>query len=229
MMPVIRDMPLSLKLNHILRRQGIRGRSSRPKMVAITQELLTIVEELHLVEPVVAHQTYSVSEVSHDRLSLTNGTVISGTLLPSLLSKSKDLAVVVCTIGPRVEDKVTGYLEKNEPLRGLLLDGIGTAAIDTLTVEACKSIRQKAVSCGYQASSPLSPGMPGFALSEQWTLLQLATAEQIGVSLTSSGVMVPRKSTSVVIGMGSDMPTWTPEEVCAGCCLKEICLYRIQG
>jgi len=228
-MPIISDIPLNLKLNHILRRQGIRRHSSRPEMVAITQELLTSVEELHLLEPVVAHQTYSVSEVSYDRLSLDNGTVIGGMLLPLLLSKSKELAVVVCTIGPGVEDKVTGYLEKNEPLRGLLLDGIGTAAIDTLTVEACKSTRQKAISSGYQASSPLSPGMPGFALSEQWTLLQLASAEQIGVSLTSSGVMIPRKSTSVVIGIGSDMPTWAPDEVCASCCLKEICPYRIQG
>ena len=228
-MPIIRDIPLNLKLNHILRRQGIRSHSSRPEMMAITQELLTNVEELHLLEPICSYHIYPVSGVNRDYLCLDNGTVIRGTLLPSLLPKSKDLAVVVCTIGPGVEDKVTDYLEKNEPLWGLLLDGIGTAAIDTLTVEACKSIRQKAVYRGYQASSPLSPGMPGFALSEQWTLLQLASAEQIGVSLTSSGVMVPRKSTSVVIGMGSDMPTWTPDEVCANCCLKEICPYRVQG
>ncbi|MBA7518627.1 hypothetical protein ES705_10699 [subsurface metagenome] len=224
---IIREAQLDLNLNHILRRQGIRGRSSRPEMVAITEQLLEEVKELRLLEPVFTYHVYPIAEIKDDQMRLNNGAIIRGKLLPSVLSKSKELATVVCTIGPQLEHKVTEYIKEGEPLRGLLLDGIGTAAIDTLTVQACKSLRQKALLRGNQASSPLSPGMPGFPISEQQTLLELASAEQIGVSLSSTGIMFPCKSTSAVIGIGPDMPTWTPTEVCAHCSLNKICPYRI--
>lgn len=224
---IIRNSQLELQLNHILRRQGIKGRSSRPKMAAITEELLDEVKELSLLAPVFAYHVHPISEIKDDQMRLNNDVIINGKLLPSVLSKSKELATTVCTIGPQLENKVTEYLNEGEPLRGLLLDGVGTAAIDTLIVQACKSLKQEALSHGNQASSPLSPGMPGFPISEQGTLLELASAEQIGVSLTSTGIMIPCKSISAVIGIGPDMPTWTPAEACARCNLNKICTYRI--
>jgi hypothetical protein len=70
--------------------------------------------------------------------------------------------------------------------------------------------------------------MSGFPISGQWQLFQLVPAEKIGVSLTSSGVMVPRKSISLVIGIGTQMKSWTQKEVCDRCTLKKTCVYRIQ-
>jgi hypothetical protein len=70
--------------------------------------------------------------------------------------------------------------------------------------------------------------MPGFPISEQWRLFELVPAEEIGVSLTPYGIMIPRKSISMVIGIGLQMTIWTQAEVCARCNLKETCLYRIQ-
>jgi hypothetical protein len=226
-MAIIREVYLDLKLNRILRRQGIRGRSCRPEILAVTKELLEEVKEFRLLEPVSTYNTYAISEIKDNQVRLSNGVIIHGELLPSILSKSKDFMTVVCTIGRRLENKVAEQFRNGEPLRGLLLDGIATAAVDTLTVEVCKKLRQEAISCGNQASSPLCPGMPGFPLTEQQTLLKLASAEQIGVSLSSTGIMFPRKSTSAVLGIGPDMPTWTQAEVCAHCSLNETCSYRI--
>ena len=226
-MTIIREAQLDLKLNHILRRQGIRGRSSRPEMVAITKELLEEMKELPLLKPVFAYHVYPISEIRDDQVHLKNGAIISGKLIPSVLSKSEEFATVVCTIGPQLENRRAEYFKEGEALRGLLLDGIGTAAIDTLTVQACKSLRQEALSRGNQVSSPLSPGMPGFPILEQQSLLELASAVKIGVSLTSTGVMIPNKSTSAVLGIGPDMPAWTPAEACAQCSLNNTCRYRI--
>jgi len=136
---------------------------------------------------------------------------------------------MVCTIGPGLEKQVAEYFNSDEALRGLLLDGIGSAAIDSLGFEVCSLIGNEASLHGYQASSPLSPGGPRFPLAEQWQLFKLVPADQIGVSLTSSGVMVPRKSISMVIGMGSDMKTWTKAESCARCNLRNTCHYRIHA
>jgi len=88
-------------------------------------------------------------------------------------------------------------------------------------------ITAEASSRGYQASSPISPGMPGLSITEQWQLLKMVPAQKIGVSLTSSGTMVPRKSASMVIGIGPQMKTWTRAEVCGRCSLAKTCPYRI--
>ena len=227
-MPVICDIPLSLETKEVLRRQGIgKNLMPRAEMTALLQELLASVSDLHLLEPAIAYELCPVTEIRHDRVCLKNGTVLYGQLLPSLLSSARELVVVLCTIGSKLENKVADYFDENEPLRGLLLDGIGSAAVDLLTQEVCKLMMHEALSRGYQASSPVNPGMPGFPISQQWQLFELVPASEIGVSLTSSGMIVPRKSTSMVIGMGIKMPTWTQAEVCDHCSLKQTCPYKV--
>ena len=227
-MPVICDIPLSLETREVLRREGFRGQAKvRPEIKSLILELLTSIKKSHLLEPVIAYEIYPITETSQRQLSLEGNLVVHGPLLPSLLAEAKELAIVVGTIGPKLEKQVTDYTNQDEPLRAILLDGIGSAAVDSLTEEACKLITSKALSRGYEAGSPISPGMPGLPITEQGQLLKMVPAKEIGVSLTSSAVMVPRKSASMVIGLGIKMKTWTRAEVCAHCHLRKTCPYRI--
>ena len=227
-MPVIRDIPLSLKTREVLRREGFRGQAKvRPKIKSLILELVASVKKAHFLEPAMAYEIYSITELSPRQLSLEGKVVMAGPLLPSLMPEAKELAVVVGTIGPKLEKQVTDYTNHDEPLRGMLLDGIGSAAVDSLSEEACKFITAEAQSRGYQTSSPISPGMPGLPITEQWQLFKMVSAKEIGVSLTSSGLMVPRKSASMVIGLGTQMKTWTRAEVCTRCRLRKTCPYRI--
>ncbi len=227
-MPIIHNVPLALSIKQVLRQQGIGEHLPLwSEVKVLLHELLDSVDELHLLEPAIAYELQLITEMRHDRLCLENGMMFRGSLLPSFLTSARELAIVVYTIGPRLEEKVTDYFSRNEPLRGLLLDDIGSAAVDSLGQEACQLMRCEASSRGYEASSPLNPGMPGLPLSEQWQLFQLVPAEQIGMRLTSSGMINPRKSISMLIGMGLDMPTWTQDEACDRCNLKETCHYRV--
>jgi cobalamin-dependent methionine synthase I len=229
-MPIIGDIALTLDYNELLRREGIKRYSKvRPEIRNSIRELLTTVGAEHLLEPAIAYEIYPITEMGHDRLCLGGNGALRGPLLLATLAEAEELAVVVCTIGRNLEERATDYYEKKEPLRSLLLDGIGSAAVDSLAQEACKLIAREASSHELQASSPLSPGMPGFHISEQWKLFNLVPAEEIGVSLTPSGIMVPRKSTSMVIGIGPQMKTWTRAEACAHCNLQKTCRYRIQA
>jgi hypothetical protein len=229
-MPVIRDIPLSLKTGDVLRREGFRGRAKiRPEIKSLVIELLASVESTHLLESAMAYEVYSIVGMNHRQLFLEGNMVMPGTLLPSLLPEAEELAVAVCTIGPRLEKQVTDYNSQGEPLRGVLLDGIGSASVDSLAQEVCKLIMAEASSRGYQLSSPVNPGMPGLPITEQWRLLEMVPAREIGVSLTSSGMLVPRKSTSMVMGLGTGMTTWTQAEVCARCNLRQTCHYRIRA
>lgn len=228
-MSIIRDIPLSLKTREVMRQVGIRGHSKiRPEVKSLILELIAGAKNAPLFEPAVIYEIYPITEVSGRQLSLKGEGVVRGPLYASLLPEAKELAAVVCTIGPKLEKQVANYFNQDEPLRGVLLDGIGSAAVDSLIEEVYKFMTAEALSRGYQASSPISPGMPGLPITEQWQLLKMVPAQEIGVSLTSSGVMVPRKSASMVIGIGPQMRIWTRDEVCTHCSLRKTCPYRIQ-
>jgi len=228
-MPIVRDIPLTLQMNEILRRTGIKADSKlKSEMETLIGQLLVSVNDEHFLEPAIVYEIYPITEVDYQQLSLEGNTALHGSALSSVLSPAKELAVLVCTIGCNLEEKVTDYFGKGEPLRGLLLDGIGSAAVDSVARESCELMTREASLRGYQTSSPLSPGGPSFPLSEQWQLFKLVPAEEIGVRLTSTGFMLPRKSTSMVIGIGPQMTTWTRAEACARCNLSKTCPYRIR-
>jgi hypothetical protein len=71
--------------------------------------------------------------------------------------------------------------------------------------------------------------MPGFSISQQWPMAQLAPIKEIGLQLTSSGMMNPQKSISMIIGFGKEMPTWSRSEACARCNLAKTCRYRVRN
>jgi hypothetical protein len=191
------------------------------------RDVLAAVNDSHLLEPAVAFETHVVIGVGEDQLHLAGNKSFQAALLSSVLPDAKEVTTLVCTIGPRLEQETRKRLAKNEAVYALLFDGIGSVAVETLGQEACKRISSEASSRGLQASSPLAPGMPHFSIQEQAQLLQLAQAERIGVSLTPSGLMIPEKSISMVIGLGEQMPTWTQADACAHCNLRDSCHYRI--
>jgi hypothetical protein len=227
-MSVIRDIRLELKTGEVLRREGFRGyASARSGIKSQITELLQGVRREHLLEPVAACEIYAIVGVSPDRVSLGGGAAVNGSLLPSTFPDARELAIAVSTIGPGLERQVTAYTQGGETLRGMLLDGIGSAAVDKLAIEVCRRIAKEASSRGFQAGSPVSPGMPGLPITEQGNILEMVHAGEIGVSLTSAGVMVPRKSTSLIVALGPKMATWSQAEVCARCNLRETCPYCV--
>ena len=227
-MPVIREIRLSLTQDEVLRRQGFKEYARiRPEMQEQISGLLETANTTGLLQPVTAYEIYETAGMEPDKVLLKDGGAINGALLPSAFAEAVKLAVMVCTIGPELEKRVTEYSKSGETLRSMLLDGIGSAAVDILAQEACHYIAGETAESGLQASSPINPGMPGLPITEQQNILDLAHAGEIGVSLTSSGIMVPRKSTSVVTAIGPNMDTWTQEEVCARCNLRETCLYTV--
>jgi hypothetical protein len=224
-MPVIRNLNIILSPEDILRRQDIRDPSRiSPRIQNATQQLLDTVNTI--LEPVVIYQPYVLKEAAADRLVLENGASFSDPELISLLAPAREIIVAFCTIGPRLEEKVQTLFAQRESLQGFLLDGIGSAAVDALGRMACEYFADEVRVRGLRTSSPLSPGMGAIPLQEQRSLFDLAPAKQYGLSLTPTDMLVPRKSVSMMIGIGESMPVRHSTEVCASCKIKETCRHR---
>jgi hypothetical protein len=217
-MPIIRDIRLRLHLDGVLRREGLpENISPNPAIQKVILEMLKDIEQDSLLSPAIAYEILPVEKIINDgRIPIS-----------SLISGSREIAAIVCTIGNRLEMRVKKYIDSNEPLSALIMDGIGSAAVDMLSEEACNLIASVASSRGYMAGSPISPGMQGLPITDQKHLFDLIPAGEIGVSLTDSGTMIPLKSVSMIMGLGPEMKRWKRAAVCATCHLRNTCSHRL--
>jgi hypothetical protein len=224
-MEIIRDWDLQLDIDQVLRGQGadagvIRARS--PALVRAAEWALA--EGLPLIQPVVQARELGVEKVTHEKLKLEGGAVLSGPLIIQHLAGAQRIVVMLCTIGPQLE-AVVSELIQSEAVLGLALDGVGTAAVETLATQASSRYEERARTLGWQTTIPLSPGMVGWGVDPgQSQVFALLDASQVGVRLTSSYMMSPNKSLTLVVGMGENLIT--QGRTCDYCSLKETCRYQ---
>ena len=119
-MPVISEIHLKLTQDEVLRREGFRGRGSvRPEMQKQISELLETVSSSSLLQPTAAYEMYDIVNMKADKTVLNNDASVNGTLLPSTFPEAGKLAVMICTIGTELENRVTEYSKNSETLRAM--------------------------------------------------------------------------------------------------------------
>lgn len=128
---------------------------------------------------------------------------------PWLLPQSGRLTALgcaVCTVGPRIETRVTELIAERRASLALALDELGNA----LLIEVSRLVQDRMLAevtrKGMTMAGELRPGDPGLALEAQPGVLRLAGAGTIGVNLNDALLMRPHKSTSMVMGVGLDLP-----------------------
>jgi hypothetical protein len=223
-MDYLDEFQLSLAVDDILRGQGgdpqvIRNR--KPLLVQVAERVR--LDGVSLLHPVALTQKITVRSHRHELILLEGGGALTGPLVTSHLAGAQCVVVAVCTIGSELEETVSHWLSK-EPLDGLALDGLGNAAVEILAQQVCAHIAQQAKAEGLQASTPLSPGNPEWPVEVgQPQIFSLIDPTHAGITLTSGGMMLPKKSESFIVGLGLEM---SQTNLCEVCSLKETCRYQ---
>jgi len=136
------------------------------------------------------------------------------------------VAFCVCTIGPALEERVTALSKEGDMLAAVVLDAIGSSAAEATASYANDRIEEAAAELGLKTSCRASPGYGDWDVKEQKYLFELVPAESIGVTLTESSMMVPRKSVSFAVHIAQDPVRLRSEGSCRNCDM-ETCQYRI--
>jgi hypothetical protein len=111
-----------------------------------------------------------------------------------------------------------------DPAYGLALDGLGSAAVESLANAVCHYFETQVAEQGHRASIPLSPGMVGWPVEVgQQEIFDMLGNEKAGVQLTSSSMMIPRKSLTMVLGFGPEVGN--EGHPCDYCSMRETCQY----
>lgn len=82
----------------------------------------------------------------------------------------------------------------------MVLDAIGSVACEALAEKTDGEISERAKSEGYSTTIRSSPGYWDWKIENQKEVLEFIKAEKIGIYLTDSFLMLPRKSITAVKG-----------------------------
>jgi hypothetical protein len=224
-MPVWETQELDFDVDAVLRGQGaepgaIKERS--PHLVDLAERALE--EGSPLLEPRTLFRELEVEKLRHERLVLDGGSTLSGKLISEHLGPANHVVLILCTVGESLE-AYAAQVSKENIVYALALDGVGSAAVEALANAACKYFEDQAGERGFQSSIPLSPGMVGWPVERgQPEIFEILKPTQINVRLTEYGLMMPRKSLTMVLGLGQTMKTGG--RTCDYCAMRETCRYQ---
>ncbi len=218
---------LDINVDAVLRGQGadpaiIRTRS--PRLIEVSEK--AIETSLQLLEPQILVEELEVISYQHEILELENDKKLSGPLVTGHLVGARSVIGAVCTVGSKIDQYASEVMEEDIVL-GLAIDGVGSAAVEALANAVCKQIELEAAENKYQTTIPLSPGMIGWDVEiGQPLIFDIMEPAKIGVELTPYHLMIPRKSLSMLIGVGPGINSG--EKICDYCAMRETCRYQDQ-
>ena len=226
-MPILRNWDLALDADKVLWGQGANPaviRARRPVLATVAGEVIP--DGMPLIAPALIYRRIPVVEFRHERLVLAGGGSLLGPAIASHLATASEVIIAVCTVGGALSARAAEVFEQN-PVRGLALDGLASAAAEALAEAACRHFDDIASGEGLAASIPLNPGMVGWPLLDaQQQVFSLLPADEIGVTLNSSGLMEPLKSLSLVVGLGRSEAAGSAGRACDFCTMRETCRYK---
>ena len=159
------------------------------------------------------------------------GLVLEGNSIAEHLRGACKVALMACTLGAVSERE----MRKHEAIS--VADGVMFGACCSALVEAAANITEDLVvrfakDKGMSTNWRFSPGYGDLPLNAQPAFLRaLDASRRLGISVTSTNMLVPVKSVTAVLGL-FEKPTDGGEarvDACAICCLRDGCELRKRG
>ena len=129
-----------------------------------------------------------------------------------------DCEKVICmavTVGEEIEREVTRKFGVGNYVESVLLDAAATAAVEQAADSLEKAVAPQFLKEGFKFKSRFSPGYGDWALENQKNFFDITGASEIGMSLSSALMLMPRKSVTAIIGLTKNKSAAVKS--CAGC------------
>ena len=226
MAQIYTDILLDFTADMVLRGQGADPavvRARRPVLVDLAQKAIDVGAEL--VSPAVIHDTFSVSKDKQTGIFLNGMYALAGELISEQLAGAGRIALAIVTIGSALEEKIYQAGHDGDMALSLALDGLANAAVDMLSFWYCQKIEQQAEEAGQSSTIAFSPGMLGWSVEQgQPQVFAALQPDPQLVRLLPSGMMLPRKSASMAIGLGGQIQGGG--KPCKFCSMNSMCSYH---
>lgn len=213
-----------LNRNEAFRYMGYKGGEIKQKILDLTDEC-----EEALLKTIMPRMVYRVFDIM-------NASEVVEVKNTSLIFKGNDIkahlegcnrAVLMCATLSAETDRLIRSYEAEGMERALITDALASAAVEQLCEMAEEVIHREVGNYNY--TWRFSPGYGDFPLDVQRDFLKATdAAKRIGLNISDSLILIPRKSVTAVIGI-SENPIPQKRRGCICCNMRDRCEFRKGG
>ena len=210
----------TLNMNEILKYLGFRGQE-------LTEEIAAQIKRC--TDEVLAAAT---PRLTYRHAPLEDGAVLgvrfAGNDIPRMLEPCEEVVLFGATLGPGVERLMMRY-EVTNAADSVIMDACASTAIENICNNFESDMRRAVEAEGRYLTDRFSPGYGDLPIAEQPKIFALLDmTRRIGVSLTPTTIMVPRKSVTAIMGIARTPQSHRPPD-CEHCLMFRTCPFRKAG
>jgi hypothetical protein len=230
---VLADLPLRVDRDEVLRFQGYKTGVDLPsaEVLALFEEALALGERL--VAPRAVYRAFpagtGASTLHVDAGAVAPVPVASRAFtipeIGRLWGPIDRAGVALCTIGDELERRVAELFDARELPLAVMLDSVGSAAVESLAEYVNDWLCQQAIPLGLKVTNRISPGYAGWDVADQRALFDLCPGAPAGITLNDVCFMRPVKSISFLVGIGPAARVDHYFTQCRRCWMRD-CEYR---
>lgn len=210
----------------VLRTERIdeRNKDERSKMIRLAME-----ECMHRARSLIAAKYVftekKVTALKNDLIEIEGGIKFYTKKTTAYIKGATHIALFLVTIGPGLEDEASALTSGKDPLKGYLLDRVGSFAVESLADNLEKKLRKDYSLKKNSVSSRFSPGYCDWPIDDQFKMARAIDFSKAGVVLTEGCMMVPKKSISAIAAIAGKGVFKKLVSSCDVCLIKD-CNYR---
>lgn len=144
------------------------------------------------------------------------------------LEGCREAVLMAATLGPEVETLLM-RTQVVDMAKALIMDSCASTAIENVCDNLEADLREEYAQRNLYLTDRFSPGYGDMPIAQQGAFCGVLDVQRrIGLTVSSSGIMIPRKSVTAVLGV-SDTPRKRRSSGCARCSMFRSCTIRKDG
>lgn len=209
-----------IPLREVLHFLGWRGTPIEPQLMEQLKEMAD--ETMKQVCPRVVFRRF---QLNPDGMLAGTSFSPEGCDIRAMLAPCSEAILMAATLGAESER----FLLKRQAVsvsQAVLLDAVMSAAIEAVCDQQEHLLRLELEGRGMYLSDRFSPGYGDMPIGQTKDICALLQADRtIGLTVSSSGIMIPRKSVTAIMGV-STQPFVRRASGCSVCNARETCILR---
>ncbi|UCC59284.1 MAG: hypothetical protein JSV02_05850 [Dehalococcoidia bacterium] len=210
------DMDINVNMKDVCRYLGYSPDvEPSPRIASLLGEYIETARSL--IRPAYSYIIKDIKAIVGSRAFIEGPVIFESEAIARLLERCEKVAVFILTVGGRLDETVRWLADSEQIIEAYVLDAIGSSVAEGLANSVEGRIQEAARAQGLCISRRFCPGYCDWDISQQEMVFSTINIEYTGVFLTDEYLMLPEKSMSGIIGIGScdsDIESYSP---CATC------------
>lgn len=217
--------------NEVLRYLQYKNQDIKNDLLEIIDE--SIEETKRIINPRVVLRKYPIkkkklfgekSQVILDGANL----ILESNDVHDLLLECDECILIAATLGLEIEKEIR-KLTYTDLTKGIIIDSCATTAIEEVCNMVEDDIAKRLLKKDKYITYRYSPGYGDLAIENNSYINNILNSQkEIGLTVTNSGIMIPRKSVVALIGI-SNKGIINSKKSCDNCSNRHNCRYKKEG